>query len=268
MKLSTVVLVLISVAGLAGAGAFVWRVHERSVEWKKLIRYACWKDCLRKDEYEEFFDIARRSVPDEPADAVVVRTLALRPPEPSLNLLILVGDPRRPDELRVHRFDEDRNYRGRTILPCGNPGGTLGWAGVNGPEDLLNTSFVLVDSRDQYQYYALHGDELVLILLGDTSGHVPSNDYVTPGRRIGPPIPADALNRCEAMLLSSEPAEILQALTWVNGRHPDSAGWSALRKRPAVERRIAELVKSENYVYANCAKALLPTETPASPSDR
>jgi hypothetical protein len=268
MKLSTVVLILISVAGLAGAGAFVWRVRARSVEWKKLIRCACWKGCLRKDEYEEFFDIARRSVPDEPDDAVVVRTLALRPPGLSLNLLILVGDPRRPDELRVHRFDEDRHYLGRTVLPSGNPGGTLGWAGVDAPEDLPNTSFVLVESRDQYQTYALQRNELVLILLDNMLGGVPSNDYVTPGRRVGPPIPGDALNRCEAMLSSSDPADILQALVWLNGRHPNSADWSALRKRPAVELRIAELANSGKYGCSESARVLLPTVKSASQSDR
>jgi hypothetical protein len=267
MKLSTVVLVLLSVAGLAGAGAYVWRVRERSVEWKKLIRYACWKDCLRKDDYEEFFDIARRSVPDEPHSAEVLRTLAVQPPGSSLKILILVRDSGQPDEVRVHRFNEDRDYLGRTVLPCGNPGGTLECARAVDSE-LPGATFVIQLSQNQYQYYALQGNDLVLILLGDIRGKTPSNDYVTPGRRVGPPIPENALNRCEAMLSSSDPVNILQALTWLHGRHPDGAGWSALRKRPAVERRIAELAKSETYAIAKVAQALLPTEHPASQSDR
>jgi hypothetical protein len=224
MKLSTIVLVLVSVAGLSGAGAFVWRVRQRSVEWKKFIRYACLKDCLRKDEGDEFYDIARRSVPDEPAGARVLRIIVARQPGPDRRILILLEDDARSGEIRVHRFNELRDHLGTTVLPYGKVRGPSIWSGRGTLGEVLDGAFVLYTAKSLHHYYALDRDEPVLLTMVDKDGTVPPNNYVDPGFRVGPPIPADARSRCEALLSSSKPVEILQALTWLNGRHQDHQG--------------------------------------------
>lgn len=268
MRLSTLVLSLVAVAGLAAAGGFVWRIHQRSVEWKKLLHYSRRNGCLPAEQWEEYHRIGRRSVPDEADSCGVDRIIATGAPGPNGRILILVSDPGRPDEVRVHCLDENRHLRGRTTLPGGTPGGTLEWAGVSDLGDLLPDYFVLEESKCRYHYYALSGDGPVLILTGDVYGKVPENNYVHSGYRIGPPLPGDALGRCEAMLMSSNPIDVLQALVWLHGRHPEGSGWSELRKRPSVQRRIEELAKSPTRAYREAAGALLPSEKTVSPADR
>src|SRR4029077_19180251 len=120
------------------------------------------------------------------------------------------------------------------------------WSGRGTLGEVLDGAFVLYTAKSLHHYYALDRDEPVLLTMVDKDGTVPPNNYVDPGFRVGPPIPADARSRCEALLSSSKPVEILQALTWLNGRHQDNQGWQELRKRPSVERRIRELTSEDS----------------------
>lgn len=268
VRWSTVVMVLLVLAGMVGAGGFAWRVHARSAEWRKLIGYACWKQCLPLDQWEEFYAIARRALPDEPADAEVLRTIATGVPGSTRRILILVSDPARPGQMRVHLFNESRDHLGVTPLPCGPLAGLVGWEGQVMLDNLLDGSFVLTVAQTQYHSYGLYKDTPVLLEMRDIYGKFPSNDYVNPGCRVGPPLPADALTRCESMLSSSDPVEILQALTWLHGRHAEGSGWAELRQRPAVERRLRELAAKNETGVSVVAAAMLPAENAASRADR
>jgi hypothetical protein len=262
VRLTTIVLVFGILAGMAGGGFVVWRARVRSREWRKLESYGSWQGCLPRDQYEEREALAHRRVEDEPAGHLFLRMVTYGPPGPRRRMWVLFKDPDRPDEVRLHLFDQSYNRLGLFVLRGGRLRGDLQWEGRGELASEGDGSFVLYESEDQYQYYAMVEDEPVLVRLRSAGGELAPNNYADPEERVGPPPPADAVDRCEALLSSDQTVHVLRALTWLGGHHPEDSPWTELRKRPSVERKIRELADSTNHWIAEAARPLLPGAAP------
>jgi len=68
--------------------------------------------------------------------------------------------------------------------------------------------------------YALLGDRAVLVRLEEKNG-LGRNSYGCPYPAVGPPVPKRTANQWISALSSGDQVEILQALMWIGGRHPN-----------------------------------------------
>jgi hypothetical protein len=71
------------------------------------------------------------------------------------------------------------------------------------------------------QYYALLQDSFALVRLEDSAGALVQVDYHSPDHTIGPPVPQRTPEEWEAVLRSSDRAEVLRTLLWLGGSHSD-----------------------------------------------
>ena len=71
------------------------------------------------------------------------------------------------------------------------------------------------------QYYALLQESFALVRLEDSEEKSVQVDYHTPNHTIGPPVPKRAPEQWEAVLGSSDNAEVLRTLVWLGGHHSD-----------------------------------------------
>jgi hypothetical protein len=121
------------------------------------------------------------------------------------------------------------------------------------------------------QVYGVFDDRVALLRLEDSFGKLVENNYHNPNHTIGPdPLPRSA-DEWEQELLSSEPARVLESLTWLGGMHrsdltsaSDNIGVediipartvAELRKRSAVQKAIAELTRCPNRWIREAAQA-------------
>jgi len=70
------------------------------------------------------------------------------------------------------------------------------------------------------EYFALAKDRAVVVRLEGKNGLI-SNSYICPYPAVGPPVPKRSANEWISALSSPDWVEVLQALTWIGGRHPD-----------------------------------------------
>jgi hypothetical protein len=127
------------------------------------------------------------------------------------------------------------------------------------------------------QFYALIGDNLSLIRLEGKAGLL-RNQFVAENWTIGPRIPDRTSEEWEETLRSTNPGEVLAALTWIGGKHWDlkiphvwSDGHSDLspevrknaelvtgvRLRPSVQQRLIELRDSGSRWMKEAAELAL-----------
>ena len=123
---------------------------------------------------------------------------------------------------------------------------------------------ILMDrsDRETEQFYALIGDDLRLIRMDGQAGLL-RNKFVARNWTVGPRIPDRTPEEWENSLRSTNPAEVLWALTWIGGKHWDlkipTKVWSdgytepapdvrnnaelavSVRLRPSVQQRLIEL---------------------------
>jgi hypothetical protein len=120
------------------------------------------------------------------------------------------------------------------------------------------------------QYYVVVGDRIMLAH-AETDGQLEINDYIDSDMTIGPRSFGRSADDWEKALHSPEPAEVLNALTWLGGRHASSKPKSynydeeitevqaieAVRSRATVRNTLIELSKSENSWMRAAAKMAL-----------
>ena len=111
------------------------------------------------------------------------------------------------------------------------------------------------------QFYALVGEQLLLIRLEDSGGRLARNTYVAPNHTIGVRLAGRSANEWARVLKSSDAAQALAALTWLGGTHLNprtrAHGHSledirearlveGLRSREDIKKTINALIDSEN----------------------
>lgn len=118
------------------------------------------------------------------------------------------------------------------------------------------------------QLYGILENRVALLRIEDASGNLLANEYQYSTHQIGPDPPTRTEEQWELLLCSSDRASVLEALTWIGGRHyegeqlPDFSLLSqreiaaekaesvrmaaAVRVRSAVQKRIGELATSDN----------------------
>ncbi|MFL6335844.1 MAG: hypothetical protein ACJ754_21250 [Pyrinomonadaceae bacterium] len=80
----------------------------------------------------------------------------------------------------------------------------------------------VINGRDVVkQFYALIGDQVILIRLEDSRGQLVRNEYGAFDHPIGPSIDSRKVEDWEVALESDDVAEELSALTWLGGLHWD-----------------------------------------------
>ena len=100
---------------------------------------------------------------------------------------------------------------------------------------LIVTSEYCFGGRPTHQYYALAGNGLMLVYL-EQDGRMEHNNYQNMGMAVGPEI-WHSFAEWEKALNSSDEAEILSALVWLDDDR---------RKSDGVRKRLEELSQSEN----------------------
>jgi len=125
-------------------------------------------------------------------------------------------------------------------------------------QELLGTKAIVIRTEqtlggyDSRQYYTLRDNRLALVRFEDLDQGMRRNYYydgLRPG--VGPEVLPRNADEWETLLLSTEPCDILEALMWIGGDHRNLEHKSdplvdAIRARPTVRTRIAELSESPN----------------------
>jgi hypothetical protein len=116
-------------------------------------------------------------------------------------------------------------------------------------------------SGEAAQYYAFLKDSFALVRLEDSAGNVVPVNFHNPNHTIGPAVPERTPEQWEAMLRSSDHAEVLRTLVWLGGEHSDppldgdgssierfeeSNRALVTRRRPGVCERVEALTQSED----------------------
>lgn len=112
------------------------------------------------------------------------------------------------------------------------------------------------------QIYGIFEHRVALLRIEDSRGKAQPNWYIHPNHQLGPKAPARTEEEWESLVLSSQPADVLEALVWIGGKHRSESERperdvhseetentqlvAAVRRRRAVQKQIAELVESEN----------------------
>ena len=117
-----------------------------------------------------------------------------------------------------------------------------------------------------YQYYALSGDQIVMVYNVTDYGFDRINYWMS-NAQIGPMIQRSA-DEWEEALESSDNIEILSALMWLSGPHSniDPAGpkeayseerkFLMVRGRPSVQKRLVQLSESDNFWIKSAASSI------------
>lgn len=144
---------------------------------------------------------------------------------------------------------------------------------IGAPVVVIQTAPAINGTSIGRQMYGILGNRIALLRLEDEDAKLLANCYEYPNHQIGPAPPTRTEAEWEELLLSSERARVLEALTWIGGRHatePDP--WAgrvfleqaeaarlvaAVRKRPIVQKKIAELAVSENQWIREAAAMAL-----------
>lgn len=129
-------------------------------------------------------------------------------------------------------------------------------------DDLSGHVVVITTDWGGREYYAVSGGTFALIRLEGSNGEPGRNIYHAPNLRVGSAFSGRTEEQWEAELLADDPGRNLQALVWLAGIHLDTSRApnpnfhhepmveatlaAAVRKRPAVVKRLAELTKSEH----------------------
>jgi hypothetical protein len=126
-----------------------------------------------------------------------------------------------------------------------------------------------IDSKGEWkaalglrQYYALVGDQLVLVRLEDHEGRSVRNLYHTSAPNLGPPVSGQTSDQWIRSLRSNNPVEQLAALVWLTGMHlssseprysnvnqesvADALTFEAVRDAPETSEALSELRNSKN----------------------
>lgn len=157
--------------------------------------------------------------------------------------------------LRVHVFDTT----GRVLnVQKFNAGYRSTVTGIHIRDNaILQRPLLVVDveyvfgGNPSTQYYALVGDDLSLIYL-EQNGKLDKNNYDDSYMTIGPEDERLA-DEAEKDLDSSNEAEVLSALVWLNGYHSELP----LKSRAGLQKRLKELRQSENIWISSAAQSVL-----------
>jgi acylphosphatase len=134
----------------------------------------------------------------------------------------------------------------------------------------------VINGRDvTKQFYALIGKEILLIRLEDSKGNAIQNIYGAPNYIIGLNKTGRSVGEWESALQSEDTAEILSALSWLNGVHWNPSKEQTenfyenineanlvekVRASQIVEEKISELLRSENTWLKDAAKLAVKVE--------
>lgn len=122
------------------------------------------------------------------------------------------------------------------------------------------------------EIYALTRDHVALVRLEDSSGAATRNNYMYPNHTIGPEPPARTVEGWERVFAGSDPALLLEALTWHAGIHrspgkrerdvqseedTDAELAARVRQSPLVRRRVEELTHDPDAWISEAARLAL-----------
>ena len=124
---------------------------------------------------------------------------------------------------------------------------------VNDEALIIDTAYCIGGGHPSSQYYALVGERMELIYL-EQDGQLDHNSYNSSTASIGPLILRSS-DEWEKLLNSSNTAEVLSALVWLNGNHAEDV--PSPSERAPVHKRLRELSQSENPWIASAAKSVL-----------
>lgn len=98
------------------------------------------------------------------------------------------------------------------------------------------------------QIYLVRDRQIALVRMEDSNGNLRAMHYHRDSAAAGPLPQLRSMEEWESLLDSDEPADILEGLVWIFGDHysDDQARVDAIHSQPSVQKRIAELAKSEN----------------------
>jgi len=271
VKFSTLVLGFLVL--VAGAMAFVGyrKVTEDHRAWRRLL--ALEGQDLRKNA--EACGLFSRALRRGRFDVVAEASHGRRPWRiVRVGTWVLLLEVDEMVAVRVHTFGEEGNpvsaadlYSGWGILAVGARAAVVPQV----PWPILEVrSLGNEDARDvARQYYAVVDGRPVLLRLEDGRGRPLDNVYDPSNHLIGPRVPDRAPEEWEAALYSGNVAEVLRTLVWLGGRHagPGTASPAgiyresraqadrvqAVRTRPGVCARVAELERSSNFWIRDAA---------------
>lgn len=134
----------------------------------------------------------------------------------------------------------------------------------------------VINGRDvAKQFYALIGKEILLIRLEDSKGNAIRNVYGAPNYIIGLNRTKRSTNEWQSKLESNDKAEILSALSWLNGIHWNPAKQQTenfyedineaktveeIRTREIVKEKINKMLQSENIWLKDAARLAMEVE--------
>lgn len=126
----------------------------------------------------------------------------------------------------------------------------------------------------QVQYYTLVQSRVVLVRIEDEDGRIESGNFNSRLPWTGPVPPTRSTDAWIASLASANPADVLETLTWLTGRHlpsnkPRSAGvdeesvedsrlFESVRDDPRTRQRLAEVASSSNAWIREAVALALP----------
>jgi hypothetical protein len=245
---------LLGVLG-AGALAFVgwigWRATVETREWRELLALGA-KDKRDPAETLRFVALAQRCFPEE--SKAVYAPAVIRAFHGGT--LAAFTSPTGRGDLHVHLLDESRRPLSTTSIAAGVHGCGLEFKVPSAPVQ-GHPSFEIKSSgpasATTHHYVVVDRDPLLVRI--SAWGKKPiQNIYEDRNQTFGPPLPPDALTRCEAGLASASVPVVLEALVWLSGHHAPGSPWEELRQRPSVSQKVSELTRSAQPWVADAAR--------------
>jgi len=241
---------IIGAAALAAVGGVCWRATVETREWRELLALGA-KDKRNEAERLRFAALAQRRFPEEAKDVYVPALIRAF----NGGVLGIFVSPGRNGDLHVHFLDESRRPLSSTSIAAGYH--SCGLEFKASPQSSLGQETFEIQSsgpasRTSHHYVVMKG-EPKLVRIAKWGKDPIRNNYEDRNRTFGPPLPPDALSRCEAALGSASVPVVLEALVWLSGEHPRDSGWEELRRRSSVAAKVSELASSAHPWVAEAA---------------
>src|SRR5437868_6228443 len=241
---------VLGAAALALVGWIGWRATVETREWRELLALGA-KDKRTAAETLRFVALAQRRFPAE-AENVYAPALIR-----AFNggVLAVFASPGRRGDLHVHFLDESRRPLSSTSIGAGYHSCGLE-VQVSPQPSLGEPAFEIKSSgpaSNTSHYYVVMKGDPKLVRVAKWGKDPIRNNYEDLNQTFGPPLPPDALSRCEAMLASASVPAVLEALVWLSGRHAKDSPWEELRRRPSVASKVSELASSAHPWVAQAA---------------
>ncbi|MBI3410957.1 MAG: hypothetical protein HY040_21695 [Planctomycetes bacterium] len=180
---------------------------------------------------------------------------------------VLNADPPEDDlTVSIHFLDSNAKYQGNSQFSlCAHEilseATLVDHPIVGAPVIRIRTFINGIGRESGPRFYGVFRDRVALLRIESLNGRLDSYDYRDSKHSVGPAPPTRTEMEWEALLNSVDLREVLEGLTWIGAMHDlradldgidpgelpaDMRLIAAVRRRPGVQRKIAELTESNN----------------------